>query len=140
MAAQAETAGAHHQGVDDSCQGTAGACTGTTGADGHGAVSSHISELRSATEKEKAAQAKAAAATQPALPANQSGLSFDLTDPGRPVDLVPTFDPSTVLSNELVLENLLRGVSREGIRYVGILATDVKDTLFPGGAGARPGS
>jgi hypothetical protein len=92
---------------------------------------SHISELRSATEKEKAAQAKAAAATQPAIPAGQpAALSFDLTDPGRPADLVPTFDSSTVLSNELVLENLLREVSREGIRYVGILATDVKDTLF----------
>jgi|GEM_PF-1430493 len=91
---------------------------------------SHISELRSATEKEKAAQAKAAAATQPGIPASQAELSFDLTDPGRPADLVPTFDPSTVLSNELVLENLLRAVSREGIRYVGILATDVKDTLF----------
>ncbi|HEV7506635.1 MAG TPA: hypothetical protein VGS07_17200 [Thermoanaerobaculia bacterium] len=92
---------------------------------------SHISELRTATEKEKVAQAKAATATQPAIPAGQpAALSFDLTDPGRPVDLVPTFDPSTVLSNELVLENLMRAVSREGIRYVGILATDVKDTLF----------
>ncbi len=91
---------------------------------------SHISELRTATEKEKAAQAKAAAATQPAIPANRPELSLDLADPGRPADLVPTFDASTVLSNELVLENLLRAVSREGIRYVGILATDVKDKLF----------
>ncbi|HEX4963691.1 MAG TPA: hypothetical protein VF173_22890 [Thermoanaerobaculia bacterium] len=91
---------------------------------------SHISELRTATEKEKAAQAKAAATPQPAIPTSRTDLPLDLTDPGRPVDLVPTFDSATVLSNELVLENLLRAISREGIRYVGILATDVRDKLF----------
>lgn len=91
---------------------------------------SHISELRTAAEKEKAAQAKAAAATQPALPNPSTVLELDLADPGQPAGLVPTFDSLTVLSNQLVLENLLRSISREGVRYVGILATDVKDKLF----------
>ncbi|HSS50530.1 MAG TPA: hypothetical protein VLX28_16460, partial [Thermoanaerobaculia bacterium] len=92
---------------------------------------SHISELRTATEKEKAAQAKAQAGAQPSLPSGSTVLELDLTDPGQPADLVPTFTSDvTVPTNELVLENLLRGLSREGIRYVGILATDVKDKLF----------
>ncbi|HEV7784324.1 MAG TPA: hypothetical protein VGQ28_03240, partial [Thermoanaerobaculia bacterium] len=91
---------------------------------------SHISELRTAAEKEKAAQAKAAAATQTPIPSNSTVLELDLSGPGQPADLVPTFDSLTVLSNQLVLENLLQAVSREGIRYVGILATDVKDKLF----------
>jgi hypothetical protein len=90
---------------------------------------SHISELRTATEK--ATQAKTAAGAQPALPSDSTVLDLDLTDPGQPADLVPTFtsDP-TVPTRELVLENLLQGLSREGIRYIGILATDVKDKLF----------
>ncbi|MFY9824365.1 MAG: hypothetical protein WAM82_23520, partial [Thermoanaerobaculia bacterium] len=95
---------------------------------------SHISELRTATEKEKAAQAKAQGAQPGAQLATRSDstvLELDLTDPGQPADLVPTFTSDlTVPTNELVLENLLRGLSREGIRYVGILATDVKDKLF----------
>ncbi|HSS78442.1 MAG TPA: hypothetical protein VLV54_17070 [Thermoanaerobaculia bacterium] len=91
---------------------------------------SHISELRTAAEKEKAAQAKAAAGTQPRIPTQSTALELDLTEPGQPDDLVPTFDSLTVLSNQLVLEDLLQAISREGIRYVGILATDVKDKLF----------
>jgi hypothetical protein len=91
---------------------------------------SHISELRTAAEKEKAAQAKAAAGTQPPIPSKSPVLELDLTDPGQQADLVPTFDTLTVLGNELVLEDLLQAISREGIRYVGILATDVKDKLF----------
>ena len=92
---------------------------------------SHISELRTATEKEKAAQAKAAAGAQPPLSSPSTVLELDLTNPGQPADLVPTFTSDvTVPTNELVLENLLQGLSREGIRYVGILATDVKDKLF----------
>jgi hypothetical protein len=92
---------------------------------------SHISELRTATEKEKAAQAKAEAGAQPAVRSDSTVLELDLTDPGQPADLVPTFTSDlTVPTNELVLENLLQGLSREGVRYVGILATDVKDKLF----------
>ena len=92
---------------------------------------SHISELRTAAEKEKASQAKATPGTAPApIPGNPKALELDLTNPGQPADLVPTFDPLTVLGNQLVLENLLHAISREGIRYVGILATDVKDKLF----------
>jgi len=92
---------------------------------------SHISELRTVTEKEKAAQAKAEAGAQPALRGDSTVVELDLTDPGQPADLVPTFTSDlTVPTNQLVLENLLQGLSREGIRYVGILATDVKDKLF----------
>lgn len=92
---------------------------------------SHISELRTVTEKELAAQAKAQAGAQPVLRSDSTVVELDLTDPGQPADLVPTFTSDlTVPTNQLVLENLLQGLSREGIRYVGILATDVRDKLF----------
>ncbi|HEX3553686.1 MAG TPA: hypothetical protein VIA62_10720 [Thermoanaerobaculia bacterium] len=95
---------------------------------------SHISELRYAAEREKAKAGQGAkSGAQPPIPAGAGGrqdLELDLSDPGRPADLVPTYNPLTVLSNELMLENLLQAVSREGIRYVGIVATDVRDKLF----------
>ncbi len=92
---------------------------------------SHISELRNAAEQEKAAQEKAAKpGDEPPLPTSQKALKLALVDSERPADVVPAYSPLTVHGNELMLANLLQTVSREGIRYVGILATDVKDKLF----------
>jgi hypothetical protein len=93
---------------------------------------SHISELRNAAEQEKAAQEKATKTgdDKAPLPASQKALKLALVDPDRPADLVPAYSPLTVHGNELMLANLLQTISREGIRYVGILATDVKDKLF----------
>jgi len=90
---------------------------------------SHISELRNATEAEKS-KAEAAQKSGTALPTTRRLLDLDLTDPDRPPDLVPTFNTRTLHGNELMLQNLLETLSREGIRAVGILATDLKDKLF----------
>lgn len=95
---------------------------------------SHISELRTAAAAEKEREGeKSAGAAGTALPTGRRVLGLDLADPDRPSDLVPTFSSLTLRSNELMLANLLETISREGIRYVGILATDVKDKLFLAG-------
>lgn len=87
---------------------------------------SHISELRNATQAEKE---KAAAASS--IPTSRRlVLGPDLTDSGAPPDLVPTFSQDTLSSNELMLQNLLETLAREGVRAVGIIATDPKDKLF----------
>jgi hypothetical protein len=91
---------------------------------------SHVSELRNATAAEKEREEKAAKSAESALPTGRRALGLDLADADRPADLVPTFSELTLRGNELMLTNLLETISREGIRYVGILATDVKDKLF----------
>jgi hypothetical protein len=57
-------------------------------------------------------------------------LDLSLLDSHKSVDVIPNFSSLTVPSQDLELSNLLETISREGIRYVGILATDVKDKLF----------
>lgn len=90
---------------------------------------SHISELRVATEAEKKKAEKEAAGT-PIPTSSRLLLGFDLTDSATPPDLVPTFSQDTLRSNELMLQNLLETLAREGVRAVGIIATDPKDKLF----------
>ncbi|HEV2856736.1 MAG TPA: hypothetical protein VHC97_28370 [Thermoanaerobaculia bacterium] len=89
---------------------------------------SHISELRNAAQAEKGKEEKNAASAP--LPAGRRLLDIDLTDPDRPPDLVPTFNELTLRSNELMLQNLLETLAREGVQAVGIVATDPKDKLF----------
>jgi hypothetical protein len=89
---------------------------------------SQISDLRNAVETEEEAQ-KAATAGSP-IPANHQTLDLRLSGREQVEDLVPTFSTLTTYSNELVLSNLLQTIAREGIRYVGIMATDVKDKIF----------
>src|SRR6185312_5875939 len=57
-------------------------------------------------------------------------LSLTLGENSQPVDLVPEFSPLSLRSKDLALANTLEAVSRAGIRYVGILATDPRDKLF----------
>lgn len=90
---------------------------------------SHISELRNATQAEKEKAEKEAAGT-PIPTSRRLLLGLDLTDSEPPPDLVPTFSQDTLRSNELMLQNLLETLAREGVRAVGIIATDPKDKLF----------
>jgi hypothetical protein len=90
---------------------------------------SHISELRVATQAEKEKAEKDAAGT-PIPTSRRLLLGLDLTDSDQPPDLVPTFSQDTLRSNELMLQNLLETLAREGVRAVGIIATDPKDKLF----------
>jgi len=90
---------------------------------------SHISDVRNAVETEEEKARKAAALQNP-LQTDRPGLDLSLSGSEQNPDLVPTFSQLTTQSNDLMLANLLGTVSREGIRYVGIVATDVKDKLF----------
>jgi hypothetical protein len=88
---------------------------------------SHISDLRNALEVEEKARKTAPATT---IPIDHPVLTLDLSGREQTGDLTPTFSPLTTYSNDLMLSNLLGTIAREGIRYVGIVATDVKDKLF----------
>ncbi|HEY0556697.1 MAG TPA: hypothetical protein VGG20_20745, partial [Thermoanaerobaculia bacterium] len=90
---------------------------------------SHISDLRNAVEVVEKAQAQKPAVENP-LQVDHPVLDLDLSGRETATDLVPTFSPLTTYSNDLALSNLLGTIAREGIRYVGIVATDVKDKLF----------
>jgi hypothetical protein len=89
---------------------------------------SHISDLRNAWEVEQKAQKQVALETP--LQTERRVLDMDLAGREQVGDLVPTFSPLTTLSSDMVLSNLLETIAREGARYVGIVATDVKDKLF----------
>jgi hypothetical protein len=89
--------------------------------------------LRNAWEKLSAA-APAAVDSSPGDPKPpappKSALDVTLEDQRTPVDLVPEMSPLTARIADMAISNLLRQISRDGVRYVGILATDVKDQLF----------
>lgn len=90
---------------------------------------SHLSRIRTAREEEGLRQT--AAGTD-----EVAGSARRTLDPGRvrrdeePVDIVPQLDPMSAASGDLVLAHQLQALCREGIRYVGILATDIEDRLF----------
>ncbi len=88
---------------------------------------SHISDLRNALEAEQKARK---AARETTVPTDRPVRDLDLSGREPAGDLIPTFSPLTTYSNDLRLSNLLGTIAREGIRYVGIVATDVKDKLF----------
>lgn len=90
---------------------------------------SGLSSLRSAWEKDEAAGREAQGKGAPlSVPRNALGLS--LTDQSRPVDLAPQFSTLSTASHDLALSNLLASIWRGGVRYVGILSTDVRDKLY----------
>lgn len=60
----------------------------------------------------------------------KSTLDLSLADRNQPVDRVAAFSPLSATAYDLALANLLTTMSRQGIRYIGILASDVRDRLF----------
>lgn len=90
---------------------------------------SHVSDLRNAWEKDAGKEPRKES-IEDRLRSSRPALDLSLGDRSEPVDLVPTFSPLTTPAKDLELSNLLETISREGIRYVGIVATDVKDRLF----------
>ena len=86
---------------------------------------SGLSNIRNEWEKNGVAKSSAGPVEVP-----KSTLSLSLGEGGQPVDLVPEFSPLTLRSKDLAMANLLSAISRGGIRYVGILATDPRDKLF----------
>lgn len=57
-------------------------------------------------------------------------LDLSLADRNQPVDRIGAFSPLSATAYDLALANLLTTLSRQGIRYIGILASDVRDRLF----------
>ncbi|HEY3566758.1 MAG TPA: hypothetical protein VGP73_02405 [Thermoanaerobaculia bacterium] len=87
---------------------------------------SHLADLRNAWEDLQKQEKTEGNPVQPA----RRALGLDLSGQEREADLVPTFSSTTIAGNDLLFSNLLQTIAREGIRYVGIVATDPKDKLF----------
>ncbi len=68
--------------------------------------------------------------TSSSVASSQKSLDLSLADQDRPVDIVPQLSELSTQSNDLALAGLLRALSRERVRYIGILATDIQDQLF----------
>lgn len=87
----------------------------------------HISQLRAASERSRRAQRESNAQSQ--ITSNAVPLSESLEDIGskRDIDIFSTLHAPTA---EEVMATVLATISREQYRYVGIFATDVRDTIF----------
>src|ERR1051326_2311827 len=87
-----------------------------------------ISHLRNAYEDdpELSVLSSAKVSDQP-----RHGLQIKLRDSHAAEDSMPTFSPElTPASQEAALSNILATISRERIQYVGIIASDVLDSIF----------
>jgi hypothetical protein len=85
----------------------------------------HISQLRAAYEKDKL--------LQPLNEGKASGartLDISLDETARHRDAIPSVSALSTASDELSLAAILSTLSRRRIQYVGIVASDVRDTLF----------
>ena len=87
----------------------------------------HISQLRTLSEKQRLSQQKpnSELGSSPAV-----SIPLDAGDSSQPKETPPSFSPLELSSAELVLSRILSTISREEIHAVGILATDVRDTIF----------
>jgi hypothetical protein len=94
---------------------------------------SDLSTIRNAWEESGAGRATDAgrgAGKEPAIGAPKAALEINLADRGTPADSILEISPLTSRVEEMALASLLRTIARRGIRYVGIVATDVKDEIF----------
>jgi hypothetical protein len=67
------------------------------------------------------------------VPIRKPALKLSPEAESEPIDVVPNFSSLTTPAKDLELANVLATISRDGVRYVGILATDVNDKLFLAG-------
>jgi hypothetical protein len=61
---------------------------------------------------------------------NPVDLPLNLAPGPAGADVVPDFSPLTAPATEIAIAGLVGAIERDDVRYVGILATDVSDTLF----------
>jgi hypothetical protein len=87
----------------------------------------HISDLRTAYGDSNAPSSSNAAGV-PSLSRRDVPLGEELV--GSATDIVPSFSHDSAAHGELVLANILATLHREHIRYVGIIATDIRDAVF----------
>lgn len=63
--------------------------------------------------------------------ARHTSLQVSLHEPRLPLDLQAETSPTkTTNAQDLALAHVLGEISREGVRYVGIRATDIGDAIF----------
>src|SRR3954447_19553597 len=94
---------------------------------------SRISDVRSAWEQNAKATPVGESAVKVGrarIVAGRPALDLSLEDRDLAVDQAPNFSFLTTPAKDLELSNVLQTISREGIRYVGVLATDLKDRMF----------
>lgn len=88
----------------------------------------HISRVRSELEREGSRRASAEQ-TAP-LPSERETLEYSLREQAESADSIAAFSTKTPIIVDLQLANLLGGICRDGVRFVGIVATDAADRLF----------
>ncbi len=88
----------------------------------------HISQLRAASEQVRESQQQ----TAPQIGAVPEGLPLAkaLEEVNKPHDTIPPLSLLDPLTAEQVIGQLLSTISHGGYRYVGIVATDTRDTMF----------
>jgi hypothetical protein len=91
---------------------------------------SHVAAIRNASAAAAAGKPQAAPPEAIAIAPNHTELDLSLADQGLAADSMPELSPLTAPDDEQAMANLLAAISREGISYVGILATDVRDKLY----------
>jgi hypothetical protein len=84
----------------------------------------HISELRTAVGRTN----QASPPIGPDIGRHDIPIADESNQQQR--DVIPLFSGRSAAYDELVIENLLATLSREHIRYVGIVASDVEDLVF----------
>ena len=89
---------------------------------------SGLSGLR--RESETAGRGQSAESSKPVLAVPKTSLDLSLAENGDSVDIIPEWSTLTPRSKQLAISNLLAAVSRDGIRRIGILATNVRDRMF----------
>jgi hypothetical protein len=89
----------------------------------------HVAAIRGASAG-GAAKQQAAPPAAFSLAPRQTELDLDLADEGGAADSIPELSKLTAPENEQAIANLLGEISREGVGYVGIMATDVRDKLY----------
>jgi hypothetical protein len=87
----------------------------------------HISQLAAATRTiDQSASQGSADLVRPS-----SRMTIPFGDPSAPRDAVPSLAPQmSNVTSEFVLSKIFETISRERFRYIGIVATDPRDTIF----------
>lgn len=62
--------------------------------------------------------------------AQRRNLEVSLDQPHSATDLLPTFSDATTAANDVVLEHIMTTISRDDMRAVGLMGTDVRDKIF----------
>ena len=86
----------------------------------------HISRVRAAVNKAAPQQGQAETGAGKDKPASATSAE----EATEPREVLPSFSDLSIHSAELTLANLLSTIAREQYRYVGIVATDVRDVIF----------